>query len=143
MHFGFILEFSDIDLWNKDLLDKHLDLQDTDILGKCFVCLHNVFKTSSTYVFKTPSRHVLNTSSRHVFKTSSRHLQRNSFSSSKTFSRRLEDVFKMSWKTYNCYAEDVLKTSLRPTNVCWEQCDWSYRHQNYHSMQFRQFPSIS
>ena len=30
MHFGFALELSDIDLWNIDLLDTHLDLLDTD-----------------------------------------------------------------------------------------------------------------
>ena len=28
MHFGFVLELSDIDLWNINLLDKHLDLLD-------------------------------------------------------------------------------------------------------------------
>ena len=28
MHFGFALELSDIDLWNKDLLDTHIDLLD-------------------------------------------------------------------------------------------------------------------
>ena len=43
------------------------------------------------------------TSPRHVLKTSSTRLQRNFFSSSKTFSRCLEDilqdVFKTSWKT--------------------------------------------
>ena len=93
MHFGFALELSDIDLWNIDLLDTHLDLLDTDIPSKYFACLHNVFKTSSRHVFKTSSRHVFKTSSRHVFKTSSRHLQRNNFSSSKTSSRRLQDVF--------------------------------------------------
>ena len=45
MHFGFALELPDIDLRNIDLLDKHLDLLDTDIPIKYFVCLHNVFKT--------------------------------------------------------------------------------------------------
>ena len=34
MHFGFALELSDIDLWNIDLLDIHLDLLDTDIPSK-------------------------------------------------------------------------------------------------------------
>ena len=28
MPFGFVLELSDIDLWNINLLDKHLDLLD-------------------------------------------------------------------------------------------------------------------
>ena len=31
MHFGFALGSSDIDLWNRDLLDTHLDLLETDI----------------------------------------------------------------------------------------------------------------
>ena len=34
MHFGFALDSSDIDLWNIDLLDTHLDLLDTDIPSK-------------------------------------------------------------------------------------------------------------
>ena len=109
----------DIDLWNIDLLDTHLDLLDTDIPSKYFACLHNVFKTSSRHVFKTSSRHVFKTSSRHVFKTSSRRLQRNNFSSSKTSSRCLQDVFArrlqdvlediklLHWR----HVEDVLKTN--------------------------------
>ena len=47
MHFGLALDSSDIDLWNKDLLDTHLDLLDTDIPSKYFVCLQDVLKTSS------------------------------------------------------------------------------------------------
>ena len=97
-HFGFALDLPDIDLWNIDLLDTHLDLLDTDITSKNFVCLRDVLKTSSRYVFKTSSRHVFKTSSRHVFKTSSRRLQRNNFSSSKTSWRRLQDFFKTSCK---------------------------------------------
>ena len=53
MQFGFVLDFSDIYLWIIDLLDTHLDLLDPDIPSKQFVCLHNVFKTSSRNVFKT------------------------------------------------------------------------------------------
>ena len=59
---------------------------DTDIPSKYFVCLQDVFKTSSRHVFKTFSRY--------VFKTSSRRLQRNNFLSSKTSSRRLQDVLE-------------------------------------------------
>ena len=79
MHFGFALEFSNVDLLNIDLLDTHLDLLDTDIPSKSFACLHNIFKTSSRHVFKTSSRRlqrnnfyaedVLKTPSRHVLKT--------------------------------------------------------------------------
>ena len=95
MHFGFALELSDIDLWNIDLLDTHLDLLDTDIPSKYFACLHNVFKTSSRHVFKTSSRHVFKTSSRHAFKTSWRRLQRKtSCEVLKTSSRRLQDVLE-------------------------------------------------
>ena len=141
MHFGLAIELSDIDLWDIDSLDTHLDSLDTNIPSKYLVCLHSVFKTSSRYaletssrhvfklssrqVFRTPSRHVFKTSSRHVFKTSSRRHQRNNFSSFNTSSIRLQDVlrdvFKTSWKTKNCYAEDVLKTSSRhvlKTNKC-------------------------
>ena len=47
MHFGFALDLSDIDLSSIDLLDTHLDLLDTDIPRKHFVCLQDVFKGSS------------------------------------------------------------------------------------------------
>ena len=139
MHFGFALELSDIDLWNTDLLDTHLDLlspdKNTDIHSKYFVCLHKIFKMSSRHVFKTFSRHVFKTFSRHVFKifsrhvfkTSSRRLQPNSFSSSKTSSRRLQDVLEhvklLRWRRvedeFKRCLEDLLKTSSRPNNVCW------------------------
>ena len=47
---------SNIDLRNIDLLDTHLDLLDIDIPSKYFLFLHDVFKTTSTYVFKKSSR---------------------------------------------------------------------------------------
>ena len=148
MHFGFALELSDIDSWNIDLLDAHLDLLDTDIPSKYFACLHNVFKTSSRHVFKTSSRHVFKTSSRHVFKTSSRYVfktsSRHVFKTSsrhvfKTSSRRLQNVFArrlqdvledvklLRWRR----VEDVFKTchgiflkkSSGPANVWWENFD--------------------
>ena len=59
--FGFSLDSSDVDLWNIDLLD-------TDIPSKHFVCLQDVLKTSSA--------------------------KKNS--PSKTSSRRLQDVFARS-----------------------------------------------
>ena len=43
MHFGFALDLSDVDI---DLLDPHLDLLETDILSKDFVCLQDVLETS-------------------------------------------------------------------------------------------------
>ena len=136
MHFGFALDSSDIDLWNIDLLDTHLDLLDTGIPSKYFFRLQDVFKASSRHVFKRSSRHVFKRSSRHVFKKSSRHvfktswrcLQCNNFLSSKASWRRLEDVLEDEkllrrrrvedvFKT--CF-EDVFKTSSRPTKVCGE-----------------------
>ena len=104
MHFGLALELSDIDMWNIDSLDTHLDFLDTNISSKYFVILHNVFKTSWRHVFKMSSRHVFKMSSRHVLKTSSALLRW----------RRFEVVFKTCLK-------DVFKTYSRPTNVCWVQ----------------------
>ena len=46
MHFGFALELSDIDLWNTDLLDIHLDLLSrdkyTDIPSILFVSIKSL-----------------------------------------------------------------------------------------------------
>ena len=105
MNFGSAWELSDIDLWNIDLLDTHLDLLDTDIPSKYFVSFHSAFKTSS--------RHVFNTSSRYVFKTSSRRLQRNNVSSSKTSSRRLARCLQYVFKTSSRRLQDVFKTFLQ------------------------------
>ena len=61
MHFGFALDLSDIDLLNIDLLDQrytHLDLLDTDIPSKHFVCFQDVSMTSSRYFQDMSSRHV-------------------------------------------------------------------------------------
>ena len=44
---------------------------DTDIPSNCFVCLHNVFKTSSSHVL----RHLQDMSSRRLQNMSSRRLQ--------------------------------------------------------------------
>ena len=96
IHFEFALELSDIDLWNIDLLNNHLDFLDTDVPSKYFVCLDSVLKTFSRCVFNTSSRQVFKTSSKHVFKASSRRLQDNNFSSAKTssrcFGRCIQDV---------------------------------------------------
>ena len=71
MHFGFALELSDIDLWNIDLLDTHLDLLDADIPSKYFVSLHNVFKTCLQDIFKTCLYDDFKTCLQDVLKTSS------------------------------------------------------------------------
>ena len=112
-----IVSWSDIDLWNIDLLHTHLDLWDTDIpiffVSKTsWRCFQSMF---SGRLQDMSSRYVFNTSSKHVFKTSS---------TSSTSSRRLagclqdvledekllrwtriEDVFK------TCLDQDVLKTN--------------------------------
>ena len=117
---------SDIDLWNKDLLDTHLDLLGTDITTKHFVCLQDVLKASSRYVFKTFSRHVFKTPSRHAFKMSWRRLQHNNFSSSKTSSRRLgrslENVFNTSSRRLGRRKIVTLKTCWRrPQDMSWRR----------------------
>ena len=119
MHFGFALELSDIELWNIDLLDTHLDLLDTDIPSKYFVSLHSVFKTFSRYVFKTSWRQVFKTSSRHVFKKSSRRLGRRKIVTLKTCWRSLEDVFKtnkclLDWEcafNFSQFSEHISRSS--------------------------------
>ena len=50
MHFGFVLDLSDI-----DFLDTNLYLLNTDIPSKHFVCLQEVLKASSRHAFKTSS----------------------------------------------------------------------------------------
>ena len=100
MHFGFAL-----DSWNTDFLD--IDLLDTDLdslLGhglkqisyKYFVCLQDVFKTSSRHVFKASwktkncyAEDVLKTSLRHVLRTSSRRLpDQQMFAGDRSFIKR-------------------------------------------------------
>ena len=112
MHFGFALDSSDIDLWNIDLLDTYLDLLDTGIPSKHFVCLQDFLKTSSNVSSKCLqdmfSRRLQNMSSRRLEDVLSvtifclpRHVQ-------DVFKTYLQDVFQTSWKTKNCYAEEVL-----------------------------------
>ena len=131
MHFGLAIELSDIDLWDIDSLDTHLDSLDTNIPSKYLVCLYSVFKTSSRYaletssrhvfklssrqVFRTPSRHVFKTSSRHVFKTSSRHVFKTSW-------RRLGDKQNVYWgylylTNLNVYLTNLCFTNLYLTNL--------------------------
>ena len=75
MHFGCALELSDIDLWNIDLLDTHLDLLDTDIPVSIFfvpiVSSRRLQDMSSRHLQDMSSRRLQDMSSRHVFKTSS------------------------------------------------------------------------
>ena len=56
MHFGFVLDMSDVIRLRKiDLFDIHLDLLDKDFSSNHFVCLQDVFKTCLQDVLKTSS----------------------------------------------------------------------------------------
>ena len=68
MHFRFALDFSDIDLWNKDMLDAHLNFLDT-VSNKQFGYLHNIFKTCSRYVFLKDENFLRWRRDEEVFKT--------------------------------------------------------------------------
>ena len=104
MHFGSTLDLSNIDLWNIDLLDTHLNLLDTDISSKHFVCLQDVFKVSSRHIFKTLPQ---GKSSRRLQGMSSRRLQDMS-------SIRLEDVFSVTiFCRPRCLLQEVFKMSYK------------------------------
>ena len=101
MHFGFALELSDIDLWNIDLLDTHLDLLGTDIPSILFVSIvssRRLQDMSSRHLQDiSSSRHVFKMSSGHAFKMSSRRLRRYKFAKLKICWIRLQD---MSWRRF-------------------------------------------
>ena len=105
MHFEFALDLSDIDLWNIDLLDAHLDLLDTDIPSKHFVCLQDILKI----IQDISSRHLQNMPSRRLQDMSSKRLEEVFSVTIFCLPRRLEDVFKMS-------LQDVLKDKKI---LCW------------------------
>ena len=108
MHFGFALDSSDIDLWETDLLDIHLDL---------YIYTLQIFPVNRLLVSKTSSRRLHNMSSRHVFKTYLRRLQGNNFF-----------VFQDLFKTKNYWrrrrVEDVFKTCLENVlKTCWKRLE--------------------
>ena len=115
---GFALDVSDIDLWNIHLLDTDLDLLDTDIPSKHFVCVQDVLKTSlpeQFFVFQD------------VSKTSSRRFQYTLWDVFKASSRRLGRRKIVMLKTcWWCLQEK----SWRPKIICWAVCKmrdvWSY-----------------
>ena len=76
-----------------ELLDTHLDLLDTYITSKNFVCLQDVFKTD---VFKICLQGVFQTCLQDVFKT-----------------RRLEDVFSVAIFRLPRRLQDVLREVLK------------------------------
>ena len=99
------LRFLRYSLRNKNLLDTHLDLLDTDFTSKIFVCRRDVLKMSSRYVFKTSSRRLQDVFSVPIFRLP-RCLQDALQEVLKKSSSSLQDVF------IRCL-QDVLKTSSR------------------------------
>ena len=63
LRFWIRLSFLRYRLRNKDLLDTHLDVLDTDITSKNFACLRDVFKAWFQDVFKTCLQDALKKSS--------------------------------------------------------------------------------
>ena len=103
------LDLSAIDMWDIDLSDIDLDLLDKDIPSKHFVCLQDVFKTSSVQQFFV-FQGVFKMSSRCICKTSSRRLGRRKIVTLKTFWRRLQDQQMFA---------GVLLTAIFPlTSIC-------------------------
>ena len=99
MHFGLALELPDIDLWDIDSLDTHLDSLDTNIPSKYLVCLQSVFKICLRGIFKTCLQCVFKTSLQDVLKTC------------------LQDVFSVTifrlTRSLQDVLQDVFKTSSR------------------------------
>ena len=104
MHFGFALDSSDIGLLNIDLLDTHLDLLDTDIPSKHFVCLQDVFKTSSRHAFKTSWRRL-----QEVF---ARCLGRRKIVTLKTCWRQTDVCWEARWENKRCKSFSLFKASF-------------------------------
>ena len=132
MHFGSTLDLSNIDLWNIDLLDTHLNLLDTDI-SRVLINAFWLTKDLRNVNFLDTHLDLLGTDipSKHFFisKTSWRRLQDMFLRRLQDMSsRRFQDVFSVTifclprrlarcvedvLKKKNFNAEDVLKTSLR------------------------------
>ena len=118
MHFGSTLDLSDIDLWKIDLLDTHLNLLDTAISSKHFVCLQDVFKVPSRHIFKALLQGKF---SRRLQGMSSRRLQdMSSIRFEDVFSvtifcrprRLLQEVFKMSYEISSRRLQDSFAKRL-------------------------------
>ena len=129
MHFQFALNSSDIDLWNKDFLDTHLDLLDeispvknfsetswTRIEGMTSGCLEDVF---SVLIFHLPRRlkDILKTSyemsSRRLCKISSKYL-------GKTVTLKMcwRGLQEMCWRCLYQYMSWIRLQNILKTNKC-------------------------
>ena len=94
MHFGFVLDSWNIDLWEMDLLDTNLDIDSRRLEDMSSSRLQDVF---SVTVFSLPRR--LEDVLEDVFKTSSRRLGRRKIVTLKAYWRSLQgDVLE----TNNC-----------------------------------------
>ena len=83
MHFGFVLELSDIDLWNTDFLDTHLNLLSRD--------KYTDIPVNILFVSIKSLRGLQDMSSRHIQDMSSRRLARGL---QNVFTIRLQDVLE-------------------------------------------------
>ena len=125
MYFGFALDASAIELWDIDLLDTELDLLDTDIPSKHFVCLQDIFKmfwrhVLKTYLLQDGFSLTIFRLPRHlqdilwdVFKTSLKRVRRWKIVTLKMCWRRIPG---MSWRRL----QDIFKT-----NKCLLGCIWN------------------
>ena len=118
MHFGFPIDWSGIDVWDIDLSDKDLDLLDTDIPSKHFVCLQDVLDTSLRHVLKTSSRHVFKTSLRHALKTSSGHVFMASWHVFFMGLRKQVNVFEKILSFWYCIDVEVWNIRMYAMRIC-------------------------
>ena len=123
MHFGFPLDFSDIDLLNVDLLDQRYTRLDLFVSKTSWRRLEDM---SSRRLQDISSRRLQDMSSRcleDIFSATifrlPRHLEDVLKTCSRRFVRCLQDILEdekfLRWRR----VEDVFKTSWRPTNICW------------------------
>ena len=117
MHFGFPLDFSDIDLLNVDLLDQRYTRLDLFVSKTSWRRLEDM---SSRRLQDISSRRLQDMSSRCLEDMSSRRLEEVFRVTIFRLPRRLQDVFKTFCEISSRRFQDVFKTSSRPTNVCWE-----------------------
>ena len=110
MHFGFPLDFSDIDLLNVDLLDQRYTRLDLFVSKTSWRRLEDM---SSRRLQDISSRRLQDMSSRCLEDMSSRRLEEVFRVTIFRLPRRLQDVFKTSSRRFAKCLQDVFKTSSR------------------------------
>ena len=109
MHFAFVLELSNIDLWNIDVLVTHLDLLDT------------VSSVSILFVSIMSSRRLQDISSRHLQGMSSRRFQGMS-------SIILENIFSATFLSSKTSSRLLVRRKIVTLKTCWRRFqDMSWR----------------